>query len=317
MIRSGTVAALLLTALAGLAPPARGQGRPDPDGRPPNVVLILADDMGYGDAGAYNPASEVPTPHLDRLAAEGMRFTDAHSPSAVCTPTRYGLLTGRYAWRTSLKEGVLYGYSPLLVDTTRLTLASLLKAHGYATAAVGKWHLGLGSGERTDYGRPLRPGPLQLGFDRFFGIPASLDMTPYVYVEDERLVAAPTDSIGASEMRRRGGGGFWRAGPIAPGFRHADVLPRLAERAVAYVEEQATSADVRPFFLYFPLPAPHTPWLPTAPFEGESGAGPYGDFAVQVDHGRRRGAGGAGLARARREHARPLHERQRRALARK
>ena len=282
MSRNATAAALLFTLLAPLAPLAYGQEREGAAGERPNVVVILADDMGYGDAGAYNPESEVPTPHLDGLAAEGLRFTDAHTPSAVCTPTRYGLLTGRYAWRTPLKEGVLYGYAPLLVDTTRLTLASLLKRHGYATAAVGKWHLGLGSGDSTDYRRPLRPGPLQLGFDRFFGIPASLDMTPYVYVEDERLVAPPTDTVGASAMRREGGGGFWRAGPIAPGFRHADVLPRLTEEAVAYIERQAV--DGPPFFLYLPLSAPHTPWLPTAPFRGKSGAGPYGDFAVQVDH---------------------------------
>ncbi|HJO02333.1 MAG TPA: sulfatase-like hydrolase/transferase, partial [Acidobacteriota bacterium] len=160
----------------------RGAGRDAANRELPNIVVILADDMGYGDPGSYNPASRIPTPNIDRLAGEGMRFTDAHSPSAVCTPTRYGLLTGRYAWRTRLKSGVLVGYSSALIEEGRLTLASLLQHSGYATAAVGKWHLGLGSVEPTDYEQPLRPGPNAVGFDYFFGIPASLDMAPYVYV---------------------------------------------------------------------------------------------------------------------------------------
>ncbi|MDX1740316.1 MAG: sulfatase-like hydrolase/transferase, partial [Rhodothermales bacterium] len=182
----------------------------------PNVVLILADDLGYGDPGAYNEMSRIPTPSIDRLAAEGMRFTDAHTPSAVCTPTRYGLLTGRYAWRTHLKSWVLGGYSPGLIDTTRMTVASLFQQSGYATGAIGKWHLGLGDADPTDFGERLRPGPNALGFDYFFGIPASLDFEPYVYVENEWVVAQPTDTIGASRMRREGGQGFWRAGRIAP-----------------------------------------------------------------------------------------------------
>jgi arylsulfatase A-like enzyme len=259
--------------------PTVGCGQVEPD--LPNIVFILADDMGYGDPGSYNTASRIATPNIDRLADEGIRFTDAHTPSAVCSPTRYGVLTGRYAWRTRLTRGVLGGYSPALIEDGRLTVASLLQQRGYRTAAIGKWHLGLGSGERTDYARPLRPGPNDVGFDEFFGIPASLDMDPYVYVENDGLVAAPTDSIGASTMRRHGGGGFWRAGPIAPGFRHLDVLPRLTDRAVAFIEQQE-GAD-QPFFLYLAFSAPHTPWLPTAAFVGRSGAGPYGDFVTQVD----------------------------------
>ena len=152
---------------------------------PPNIVLILADDMGLGDVGAYNAMSGIPTPGIDTLATVGMRFTDAHSPSAVCTPTRYGLLTGRYAWRTQLKHGVLKGYSPLLIDPARSTIASMLRAKGYATAAIGKWHLGIGVDEVLDYSKPLTPGPNAVGFDYFFGIPASLDMPPYVYVEND------------------------------------------------------------------------------------------------------------------------------------
>ncbi|UCG85720.1 MAG: arylsulfatase [Gemmatimonadota bacterium] len=247
----------------------------------PNIVFILADDLGYGDPGSYNASSSIPTPNIDRLAGEGLRFTDAHTPSAVCSPTRYGILTGRYAWRTRLRSGVLWGYSPALIEDDRLTVASLLQRHGYRTAAVGKWHLGLGSGDSTDYSQPLRPGPNDVGFDYFFGIPASLDMVPYVYVENDRVVAEPTDSIGASAMRRSGGNGFWRGGAIAPGFRHIEVLPTLTDRAVAFIEEQESSA--RPFFLYLAFSAPHTPWLPTAEFVGRSAAGPYGDFVAQVD----------------------------------
>jgi len=247
----------------------------------PNIVFILADDMGYGDPGGYNPDSKIPTPHIDRLIAEGMRFTDAHAPSAVCTPTRYGVLTGRYTWRTRLKSGVFWGYTPALIEEERLTVASLLQQQGYRTGAVGKWHLGLGSGDSTDYDQPLTPGPNTAGFDYFFGIPASLDMVPYVYVENEHVVEAPTDSVEASEGRRFGGGGFWRGGAIAPGFRHIDVLPTLKDQAVAFIEEQEGSAN--PFFLYLAFSAPHTPWLPTNGFVGSSGAGPYGDFVIQVD----------------------------------
>ncbi len=247
----------------------------------PNIVFILADDMGTGDLGCYNPESKVPTPNMDRLAAGGMRFTDMHSPSAVCTPTRYGVLTGRYAWRTRLKSGVLWGYSPNLIEPGRVTVAELLRDHGYATACIGKWHLGLGDAERTDYSRPLRPGPLDHGFDFFFGIPASLDIEPYVWVENDRVLEAPTGQIAASKPRRGGGEGFWRGGPIAPGFRHADVLPMITRKAVEYIEERKGSEV--PFFLYFPLTAPHTPWLPAEEFRGKSGAGPYGDFTAQVD----------------------------------
>ncbi len=246
---------------------------------PPNIVVILADDMGYGDPGAWNPDSKIPTPHIDRLAVAGMRFTDAHSPSAVCTPTRYGLLTGRYAWRTRLTKGVLAGYSPNLIDTTRLTLPGMLRQVGYATAGIGKWHLGLGDAERTDYARPLRPGPVSLGFDYYFGIPSSLDFEPYVWFENDRVEQLPTDSIEASRPCCKED--FYRGGAIAPGFRHVDVLPRTVERAVDYVMQ----AGDKPFFLYVPFSAPHTPWVPTEPFQGSSGAGTYGDFAVQVDAG--------------------------------
>ncbi|HBF22446.1 MAG TPA: hypothetical protein DDW23_01405 [Planctomycetes bacterium] len=246
----------------------------------PNIVIILADDLGIGDLGCYNPSSKVPTPHLDRVAQEGMRFTDAHSPSAVCTPTRYGLLTGRYCWRTRLKRWVLNSYSPALLEEGQTTLASFLRGRGYRTYGVGKWHLGLGESEQADYSKALRPGPLQAGFDHWFGIPASLDMEPYVYFRDEAVEAFPSETIESGQNARGGGEGFWRGGPIAPGFRHVDVLPRLVEEAVSIVMEQNRES---PFFLYLPLSAPHKPWVPSEQFRGRSGAGPYGDFAVQVD----------------------------------
>jgi arylsulfatase A-like enzyme len=275
--------ALLLAGLCASCSPVEEPplaARPDA-----NIVIILADDMGMGDIGAYSPSSKVPTPALDTLAAARMRFTDAHSPSAVCTPTRYGLLTGRYAWRTSLKKGVLKGYSPLLIDTDRSTIASMLRKKGYATAAIGKWHLGLGSEAVTDYSKPLSPGPNDVGFDYFWGIPASLDMAPYTYVENDRILTSfDGEETGDSEKRRDGGDGFWRAGPVARGFVHEQVLPRITARSEEYIREHVEAAGEQPFFLYMPLSAPHTPWLPVPEFIGKSGAGYYGDFAAQVDH---------------------------------
>jgi arylsulfatase A len=247
----------------------------------PNVVVIMADDLGIGDLRCYNPLSKIPTPNLDAFAIEGSMWTDMHSPSAVCTPTRYGLLTGRYCWRTRLKRGVLGGYSPALIEPGRATLASMLAAKGYDTAGFGKWHLGLGPGGRTDYDKPLAPGPTTVGFQRYFGIPASLDMAPYVYIEDAEVQSRPTAKIAGSKHRRQNGGGFWRGGARAPGFRHIDVLPDVTARATAYIESRRHNP--RPFFLYIPLPAPHTPWLPTEPYRGKSEAGHYGDFTHMVD----------------------------------
>lgn len=222
-----------------------------------------------------------------------MRLTDAHSPSSVCTPTRYGLLTGRYAWRSRLKRGVLNGRSTALLEPERVTLPAFLRNLGYATAGIGKWHLGLGADPdpnddtpgRTDYRAPLRPGPVTAGFEHYFGIPASLDMEPYLYFEDEGVVEAATETVEDSSMRRYGGDGYWRAGDIAPGFDFLQVTPTLFDRAAGYLQQRATAGDGRPFFLYLPLPSPHTPWMPLPEFEGASGAGIYGDFVAQVDAG--------------------------------
>jgi arylsulfatase A-like enzyme len=257
----------------------------------PNIVVILADDLGIGDPTCYNRESKISTPHIDRVAREGMRFSDVHSASSVCSPTRYAILTGRYAWRTRMKVGVLQGYSRALIEPGRPTIASLLRDAGYATAGFGKWHLGFqkfhpGQSELkqpVDYAQSLRPGPATIGFDEFFGIPASLDMPPYVFVENDHPVEMPTATIGDSGDTKHARGPFWRGGAIAPSFRHADVLPRITERAVAFLDRQAKSESHKPFFLYFALSAPHTPYLPGQNFRGKSGAGDYGDFVTMVD----------------------------------
>jgi arylsulfatase A len=246
----------------------------------PNIVVILADDLGFGDLRCYNRESKIPTPNLDRLAGQGVRFTDMHSPSSVCTPTRYGLLTGRYCWRSQLKSGVLQGYSPSLLEPGRPTLASTLKASGYYTAGVGKWHLGLGTRDRTDYDQPLRPGPADHGFDYYFGIPASLDMAPYLYFENDRVVEKATGHTPGSGGKVTTGP-FWREGAIAPSFDIGEVMPVLTRKAVDIVRDRAASDS--PFFLYFPMTGPHTPWMPRPGFQGRSRAGDYGDFVAQID----------------------------------
>ena len=254
-----------------------------PDDAKPNIVIIFADDLGIGDVNCMNPSSRIPTPHIDRVAAEGMRFSDAHSPAAVCTPSRYALLTGRYPWRSNLKKWVLGGSSPALLEPDRATMASLLADEGYRTACVGKWHLGLGHADPVDWDKPLRPGPLQAGFHEFYGIPASLDMPPYVFIEDDHLEAPLSRQMNKSSHRRQNGGGFWRAGKASTDFRFEEVLPRIATRSCDIISQHARSQQEQPLFLYVPLTAPHTPWVPTDEFTGRTLAGYYGDFVAQVD----------------------------------
>jgi arylsulfatase A-like enzyme len=254
--------------------------RSDLSTKKPNIIFIMADDMGYGDLGCYNKNSKIPTPNMDALAAGGVRFTDAHSPSAVCTPTRYGVLTGRYCWRSRLKRGVLGGYSPALIDTGRTTVASLLKQHGYATACIGKWHLGLGSEKKADFSKPFVPSPNDNGFDYFYGIPASLDMTPYCYVENDHAVNEPTLTIEAGKSTEDG---WWREGAISPGFKHVEVLPHFTKKVVDCIDSQARKSPKKPLFLYFPLPAPHCPIAPADFVKGRSKAGGYGDYVMEVD----------------------------------
>jgi len=245
----------------------------------PNIVYILADDLGWGDLRCYNPKSGVPTPNADKLATQAMRFTDMHSPSAVCTPTRYGILTGRYCWRSKLKKGVLNGYSPNLIEEDRLTVPQMLRDKGYYTAGVGKWHLGLGNDAKTDFDKPLRPSPVTHGFDYYYGIPASLDMDPYVYFENDKVVQRATSETPGSSVPR---GVFWRKGGIAPDFSIPDVLPNLTDKAISIIKDRAAKSQ-QPFFLYLALTAPHTPWVPKEKFKGRSTAGIYGDFVAAVD----------------------------------
>ncbi|HKK18220.1 MAG TPA: arylsulfatase [Opitutales bacterium] len=244
----------------------------------PNIVIILADDMGYGDAGCYNPDSKIPTPHINTLAEEGMRFTDAHSPGALCHPSRYGLLTGQYPFRTNVN---VWRRQPVIKED-QTTIASLLKANGYHTAMVGKWHLGCTGGGVK---RPVSGGPVDRGFDSFFGIRASTDIPPYYYIRDRQAVQSPTDRIKTNHSKgwSRIQGAFWRGGRIAPDLDLKDVLPRFTEEAVEVISEHAEANSKKSLMLYLAYPAPHTPWLPTEEFEGTSGAGMYGDFMVMVD----------------------------------
>ncbi|ANW97460.1 arylsulfatase [Wenyingzhuangia fucanilytica] len=265
----------------------------------PNIIYILADDLGIGDLSVYNENSKINTPHLDKLAAEGMRFTDAHTSSSVCTPTRYGILTGRYNWRTPLKQFVTWGTSPMLIKDDRLTVADLLQQNGYKTANIGKWHLGLNwslkdhtqelehySGvkdkypiEQLDYSKPLKKGALDLGFDYSYLLAASLNMPPFVYIENDKVVMEPT---GISEQKRSENKyAYWIKGPISKDFVHEEVLPVFIDKTVSYIKENAK--DEQPYFIYLPLPAPHNPILPIEPWKGKSKINPYADFVLMID----------------------------------
>jgi arylsulfatase A len=248
----------------------------------------------------FNPAGKIPTPNIDALADAGIMLTDAHSPSAVCTPTRYGIMTGRYAWRSKLKNGVLGGLSPRLIEPNRLTVAQLLKDNGYHTAAIGKWHIGMDWQLKPDkkvtefgiesreqvfnveYDKPIRNGPNALGFEYYFGISASLDMVPYTYIQNDKVVANPTEDRDFAMMFGKENGPRTRKGPAAPGFEANDVLPMLRDKAVNYIGERAK--EKKPFFLYLPLTAPHTPIAPTKDWQKKSKTdAPYMDFVMATD----------------------------------
>ena len=244
----------------------------------PNVVIILVDDMGYGDLGCYNTQSKITTPAIDSLARDGMRFTDAHAAGPLCHMSRYGLMTGRYPFRTDVSRWPRHA----LIEPGQATVASVMKSAGYHTAMVGKWHLGF---EENGYDQPLPGGPVDVGFDQFFGIRASTDIPPYFYIRDDRAVDPPTAHI---EANRSPGwspiqGKFWRAGGIAPHLELDDVLPRFTQEAESILDQHAENASGKPLMLYVALPAPHTPWLPSPEYQGSSGAGLYGDFLMMVD----------------------------------
>jgi arylsulfatase A len=279
-------AVCLVTALLAFALAAGATAQDRPPERP-NVVFILADDLGYGDLGCYNAASKIPTPNLDRLAGEGIRFTDAHAPTSVCTPTRYAILTGRYCWRSRLHRGVLGPWGATLIEPGRLTVPALLKQRGYATACIGKWHLGWkwptkdGRPPRSgpdrlsnvDFTRPIAEGPTTRGFDYYFGTDLP-NYPPYCFIENDRTVGIPSVPNRPE---------FNRPGPMLPGWQRVEILPELTRRAARYVEEAAKASPRKPFFLYFPLTAPHYPIVPAPEFKGKSRAGEYGDFVAQVD----------------------------------
>ncbi len=250
----------------------------------PNIIFVLTDDLGYGDVSCLNPESKIRTPNIDKFASSGITFTDAHTGSSVCTPTRYGVVTGRYAWRTVLKSGVLHGTDPCMIPNDRTTMASMLKAQGYNTAFIGKWHLGWDWGlkegfkgkkvrnENIDFSKPVTNGPATVGFDYYFGICGSLDMPPYVYVDN----GIPTDPSNDMKIHKAN-----RSGPIGSDFVIEEVQPKIIEKSCAYIREQA-KAD-KPFFLYLPMTGPHTPIVPTKDFQGRTILGKYGDFVEEVD----------------------------------
>jgi arylsulfatase A-like enzyme len=243
-------------------------------GDKPNVVFILADDFGFGDVQVNNPHSEIPTPNLNRLAEQGRNFTNAHTTSGVCTPTRYSVLTGRYNWRSRMKKWVLGGWSRPLIQDDRMTVATVLKQNGYHTAVVGKWHLGLGW-QGKDTSKKLTAGPTTIGFDESFIVPASLDMSPYCYVSNLEVVNQPTEKVK--------GHVFGRPGVRAPDMTPENALPKLTERAQQVITSHAKKRYNKSLFLYFPLTAPHKPVAPSKRFQGKTDLGEYGDFVHEVD----------------------------------
>jgi len=277
----------------------------------PNIILILADDLGYGDVQCYNPQrGKIPTPNLDQLASQGMRFTDAHTSSGVCSPTRYTLLTGRYHWRTSLQAGIVGYLGRPLIAPDRLTLAGLLKQHGYRTAAIGKWHLGWdwaitpaqrplfagfggkagGGGEVTTsvsdahraawkevYAKPIGGGPITRGFDTYFGTDVP-NWPPYCFIENDRTVGTPTELLAPARLAKNQAS---IQGPALKDWALETILPALTDRACAVIERGAKQAE--PFFLYMPLTSPHTPLAVNKEWQGKSGLGDYADLVMETD----------------------------------
>lgn len=254
------------------------------DAQKPNIILVLADDLGYGDISGFNPNSKINTPNIDTLCQKGIAFSDAHASSALSTPSRYSILTGRYPWRTNLKEGVLEGYSHPMISPERNTIASMLSKGGYKTACIGKWHLGwdwnykAGSNNKkdVDFSKPISNGPTDRGFDYFYGIPSSLDMAPYIYIENKMAVGIP-DRLIASQKGIK----LMHGGVASADFDPVDCFPNIIRHGLKYITEQKDSKT--PFFLYLPITAPHTPVLPTAAFRGKTSIGDYGDFVVMID----------------------------------
>ncbi len=266
----------------------------------PNIVIIYTDDQGVGDVSALNPEAKFRTPNMDRIANEGIVFTDGHSSDAVCTPSRYSLLTGRYSWRTSLKKGVLLADGPCLIEKNRMTIASMLKEHGYHTAMVGKWHLQMefqGSlGKDRDWSKPFADGPVEKGFDYFFGIAASMNYGILTFLENDRVLDPPvlwtTKKFEVTPQTFRFTPPYETTPEnlrekveVAPSFNDELVLETLASKAVAYINQSADDAKRgKPFFLYLPLTSPHLPHCTHPDFQGRSNCGNYGDFMEETDY---------------------------------
>ncbi|MEM8955836.1 MAG: arylsulfatase, partial [Verrucomicrobiota bacterium] len=269
----------------------------------PNIVILYADDLGYGDLGCYNPESKIPTPHLDQLAADGMRFTDGHSSSGICTPSRYALLTGRHHWRKF--HGIVNALGGSVFDADRLTLPEMLQEKGYSTACIGKWHLGWdwdaiklpnakantiqdGNRKKTewpptafDWSQPIPDGPLAHGFDHYFG-DTVINFPPYAWIEDDKLVEAPDTLMDTTKWKLiKEGNWECRPGPMISTWDPYENIPETTRRGVAYIKTQAETDN--PFFLYFAFPSPHAPIIPNDRFDGKSQAGPYGDFVHETD----------------------------------
>jgi arylsulfatase A len=266
---------------------------------PPNILILYADDMGFGDLAAQNPDSKIPTPNLDRLAGESMRFTDGHSSSGICTPSRYALLTGRHYWRDF--HGIVGPLGGSVFNKKRLTMPEMLKGKGYTTACIGKWHLGWdwnairktaakpkGAGRRKVSGpdafhweKSIPDGPLAHGFDHYFG-DTVINFPPYCWINDDKVVKAPDMMMDTSKWKRiKEGSWECRPGPMVTGWDPYQVLPTLTRRGVEYIKAQKDTD--KPFFLYFAFPCPHAPIIPNDEFDGKSKAGPYGDFVYQTD----------------------------------
>jgi len=254
----------------------------------PNIIFILADDLGYGDISCLNEKGKIKTPNIDRISRTGVTFTDAHSSAAVCTPTRYGLLTGRYNWRSRLKQGVLGTYAEPLMDPARTNMASMLKRQGYQTACIGKWHLGWSwptkdgkppvdkpGANNLDFTRPITAGPLDIGFDYFFGMDAP-NYPPYCFIENRHTKGIPSAYFPILPF------GDCRPGSGLPDWNMENIMPVLQTKAVGYII--AASKKREPFFLYFPITGPHTPIAPAKEFQGKSGLNTYADFVIQIDH---------------------------------
>lgn len=299
---SSLIGLLGACALVGCNPPDSSAESAKPSAaspQRPNILILYADDLGYGDLSSYNPDSKIPTVHFDRLAEEGMRFTDAHSSSGICTPSRYAMLTGRYHWRKF--HGIVGAFGESKFDAEELTLPEMLQEQGYTTALIGKWHLGwdwssiekpdaelVQVGRYTIYGpdsldwsKPIADGPLAHGFDYYFG-DTVINMPPYAWIENDRVLGTPDRMMDTDLWKPiKEGGWECRPGPMVEGWDPYENIPVTTAKGVEKIHEYAEAGA--PFFLVFSFPSPHAPIIPNDEFDGRSGAGPYGDFVVETD----------------------------------